>query len=60
MSGLGKLKYANFFPNLGFENRFWTFINVQNTKVDLKMDKKLHFFHFHTIMVSFSKKSEKV
>ena len=29
MSGLGKLKYANFFPNLGFENRFLTFINVQ-------------------------------
>jgi hypothetical protein len=46
MSGLGKIKNANYFPGFGFENRFWTFINVQNVKTGLEMDKKGCFFPF--------------
>jgi len=59
MSGLGKIKKANYFPGFGFENRFWTFINVQNTKMGLEMDQKGRLFSFHTIMVSFFEKRKK-
>ncbi len=55
MSGMGKIKKANYFPGFGFENRFWTFINVQNVKVGPEMDKKGRLFSFQTIMVSFLK-----
>ena len=53
MSGLGKNKKANYFPGFGFENRFWTFINVQNIKTGLEMDQKGRLFRFRSIMVSF-------
>ena len=59
MSGLGKIKNANYFPGFGFENRFWTFINVQNTKVGLELVQKCCFFPFLTIMVSFFIKHKK-
>jgi hypothetical protein len=59
MSGLGKNKNANYFPGFGFENRFWTFINVQIVKTGLEMDKKGCFFPFQSIMVLISIKSQK-
>jgi len=59
MSGLGKNKKANYFPGFGFENRFWTFINVQNVKTGLEMDKKGRLFSFVSIMVLFFEKHEK-
>ena len=59
MSGMGKNKNANYFPGFGFENRFWTFINVQNVKVGLEMDQKGRFFPFRTIMVLFFEKRKK-
>ena len=46
MSGMGKNKNANYFPGFGFENRFWTFINVQIVKTGLEMEKKVAFFPF--------------
>jgi hypothetical protein len=60
MSGMGKIKKANYFPGFGFENRFWTFINVQNVKTGLEMDKKGRLFSFQTIMVLFFEWCEKV